>query len=60
MAREVHDLLASRDIRDVLQARRYLLTAYDACPPMTQDQAAVFLATWRWWETITRDLEDAA
>ena len=60
MSREVQDLLASADIRDVLAARRYLLTAYDSCPPMTHDQASVFLHTWRWWENITSDLEDAA
>lgn len=60
MSREVNDLLASTDIRDVLAARRYLLTAYDSCPPMTHDQADVFLKTWKWWGRITRDLEDAA
>lgn len=56
--RTYRDKLASAKIEEVLEARRYILTAYERMPPLTDVQALAFTASVQWWEDLTSDLDE--
>lgn len=53
---ELHAALMSEDAARILAAVRYLVTAYEAAPPLTLSQAAAYTIDVEWWRAEIADL----